>query len=293
MEIFSESVRTTAISFTLWYLFFHYFHGLGITLGYHRLVTHNSLKVPNWLRYFFVTGGYLAIMGGPISWAAIHRLHHLKSDMPGDPHSPRDGFWHALMGWMFDTRFVQSEAELQRLVPDLMKDPYFKLLGYDTESFARGLGHAQICIIACIVYRLLILLFFGWTAFIACVLATFVVFFGTQAVNAVCHLPTAGYRTYQTRDDSRNVWWVGLLAMGEGWHNNHHAMMKSARHGLAWFEIDVTWYTVWLLEKLGLAKNVIRPIKHRRREQLVPEAIPMPTLEQLVPEPAFDSVLVK
>lgn len=96
------------------------------------------------------------------------------------------------------------------------------------------------------------------------VLSTAIVFWSTQLVNAVCHLPSAGYRLHETKDDSRNVWWVALLAMGEGWHNNHHAIPKSARHGMAWWEFDITWISIWLLEKVGLAKNVIRPESIRR-----------------------------
>ena len=95
-------------------------------------------------------------------------------------------------------------------------------------------------------------------------MATGLIFWSTQLVNAVCHLPNVGYRSHETREQSSNVWFVGLLALGEGWHNNHHAVPKSARHGFAWFEVDVTWYAVWLLEKLGLARAVIRPPKSFR-----------------------------
>src|SRR5262249_29476022 len=118
-----------------------------------------------------------------------------------------------------------------------------------------------LCLACCIIFRVFILVLLGPVALAANLLASVMTFWSTQLVNAVCHLKTAGYRSYETREESRNVWWVGILALGEGWHNNHHAIPKSARHGIAWWEVDVTWYAVWLMEKLGLAKLVIRPSK--------------------------------
>lgn len=244
----------TALSFTLWFLASYLYLGLGITLGYHRLLTHRSLKIPQWLMYLIVSGGYMCLMGSPIVWVGVHRLHHQKSDLEGDPHSPRQGFKHALYEWMFDMRAVQSDEELQAQAPELMKDPIFRFLGYD-----HGPRQAQLCLTMCILVRLVFFAFFGWTFLVANLLATFMVFWSTQLVNAACHLKSLGYRTFETRDLSRNVWWVGILALGEGWHNNHHAIPKSAGHGMAWWEVDITWYTIWLFEKLGLAKTVIRP----------------------------------
>ena len=126
-----------------------------------------------------------------------------------------------------------------------------------------GIDHsakqAQLCLWVNIVVRIGILLIFGPVAFVSNLLASIAVFWSPQFVNTVCHLQNHGYRNFEVRDDSRNVAWVGLLAMGEGWHNNHHAMPKSARHGLRWFEFDITWCTIWLMEKLGLAKDVVRP----------------------------------
>lgn len=256
MQIFSEATAWTALSFVGWFLVFYLYHGLGTTLGYHRLLTHKSLKLPKWLMYFIVSGGYLGLMGAPIVWVAVHRLHHQKSDQPGDPHSPNDGFMHALVGWMFHMKEVQPQDELERQVPDLLDDPVFKLLGKDHEP-----QQALLCLACCIVFRVFILALFGPAALAANLLASVMTFWSTQLVNAVCHLKTAGYRSFETREGSRNVWWVGILALGEGWHNNHHAIPKSARHGMAWWEVDMTWYSIWLMEKLGLAKLVIRPTK--------------------------------
>lgn len=255
MEIFTESVAWTCLSFVLWFLAFYLYHGLGITLGYHRLLTHKALTVPAWLKYVIISGGYLSLMGSPIVWVAVHRLHHQKSDIEGDPHSPRDGFKHALYGWMFKMKDLQSDEELQKQVPDLMENRLFRMLGYSHEPF-----QAQLCLILCIVFRAILFYTFGTVALLANLAATFSIFWSTQLVNAVCHLPSVGYRSHDTREGSRNVWWVGILALGEGWHNNHHAVPKSARHGFEWFEVDVTWYAIWLLERIGLAKNIIRPL---------------------------------
>ncbi|MDR3615888.1 MAG: fatty acid desaturase [Candidatus Obscuribacterales bacterium] len=245
----------TVVSFTLWFLASYLYVGLGVTLGYHRLLTHKALKVPRWLMYLIVSGGYFCLMGAPIVWVGVHRLHHQKSDLEGDPHSPVvGGFKHALYGWMFNTRAVQTDEELQAQCPDLMKDPLFRLLGTDHEPY-----QAQLCLALNVLLRVIILALFGWPAVIANILATTIVFWSPQFVNTFCHLKDHGYRTYETRDASRNVWWVALLSLGEGWHNNHHAVPKSARHGMAVWEIDVTWISIWLLEKVGLAKNVIRP----------------------------------
>jgi stearoyl-CoA desaturase (delta-9 desaturase) len=208
--------------------------------------------------YAIVSGGYFCLMGSPIVWVGVHRLHHQKSDMPGDPHSPRDGFKHALYEWMFNMSSVQSDEELQRAAGDLMQDPLFRSLGDEHKPM-----QAQLCLGLNIVFRLIMFAFFGWVAVLANILATFIVFWSTQLVNAVCHLPTAGYRLFDTKEDSRNVWWVAVLALGEGWHNNHHAVPKSARHGMAPWEFDVTYFAIVILEKLGLGTKVILPPAER------------------------------
>lgn len=276
MGHFNETTLWATVSFVGWFLVFYIYHGVGITLGYHRLLTHKSLKVPNWLMYFIVSGGYLGLMGSPIVWVAVHRLHHQKSDQPGDPHSPREGFNHALVGWMFDMKSVQTQEELEKQVPDLLQDRFLRLFGADHEP-----QQAQLCLGLCIAFRVLIYFLLGPAAVVANLLATFMVFWSTQLVNAACHLPSQGYRTFETREDSRNVWWVGILALGEGWHNNHHAIPKSARHGMAWFEVDVTWYTIWLLEKLGLAKMIIRPPKSFNKKDASAKARVMADLAEL------------
>lgn len=268
MDTFFHSPLTVfVVSFFLSY----FYVGVGITLGYHRLLTHKSLQVPKWLEYLIVSGGYFCLMGSPIVWVAVHRLHHLKSDQPGDPHSPRDGFTHALYKWMFEMPKYQSDDEVKRVCADMMSDPVYNKLGAGHTA-----DQALLCLGINVAARIVLLLLFGWVAVVANVLATVTVFWSTQFVNTFCHMENHGYRTFQTREDSRNVWWVGILACGEGWHNNHHAMPKSARHGMATHEFDITWITIWVLEKLGLAKAVVRPnptVCNAKRLEPVPQNV--------------------
>jgi len=256
LGIFENPVVTNSLIIAAWAVFWHHWHGVGITLGYHRLLTHKSLVVPKWLEYFICSGGYFALMGSPIVWVGVHRQHHQKSDTPLDPHSPRQGVAHALYKWMFYTERVQSNEELQKQAHDLMQDPLYKLLGIDHTPY-----HAKLNLTLCIAFRVLLFFIFGWQCVVGSLIGTFTIFWSTQFVNAFCHLPSLGYRTYRTTEDSRNVWWVGLLAVGEGWHNNHHAIPKSARHGLEWWEFDFTYLCIVILEKLGLATKVHIPSK--------------------------------
>jgi fatty-acid desaturase len=214
------------------------------------------VTLPKWLTYLLVSGGYLCLQGAPIVWVGVHRLHHQKSDLPNaDPHTPIDGFKHALVGWMFDMSSVQSDEELKAQTKDLLKDPVFRWLG-STHTAEPPMK----CLIISIAFRALLLVCFGLGAVVANLAAAFMVFWSTQLVNAACHVKSVGaYRNFNTTDQSLNVWWVGVLALGEGWHNNHHALPTSARHGIRWWEVDVTWYATWLMEKLGLASKVIRP----------------------------------
>jgi hypothetical protein len=137
-------------------------------------------------------------------------------------------------------------------------------------------AQAILCLFINVLARVALFLAFGWPVVLANVIATSIVFWSTQFVNTFCHMENFGYRTFNTREDSRNVWWVGILACGEGWHNNHHAMPKSAQHGMANHEFDITWYTIWVLEKLGLAKAVVRPnpvVANAKRLSPVPQNI--------------------
>ncbi|MBK9317308.1 MAG: fatty acid desaturase [Acidobacteria bacterium] len=216
---------------------------LGIGIGYHRLLTHRGFNTPKFVEYFLTLCGTLALQGGPIGWVATHRVHHANTEQDGDPHSPREGFWWSHMGWIVNGQSTHSEVvKLNRYVPDLTKDPFLHWLS--KWSFV-----TQIPLMA-------VLYWAGGWPFILWGVCLRVVFswHATCFVNSAAHV--WGSRGFETRDDSRNNWWVALMSFGEGWHNNHHAFPAAARHGLAWYQIDVNWYSIWVMKKLGLARNV-------------------------------------
>ena len=217
--------------------------GLGISMGYHRLHTHRSYKVPLWLEYFFALCGTLTLEGGPIFWVAVHRIHHQKSDLPGDPHSPRDGAWWSHVGWiLFGETNHNNTKMMSKYAPDLAKHKFYIWLN--------NYHWVPVTILS-----ILILVFGGWQLLLW---ATFFrIVFGLHAtwlVNSATHM--WGARRFATRDDSRNNWWVAMISFGEGWHNNHHAHPTSARHGLAWYEFDPSWIQITILKKLGIAKSI-------------------------------------
>lgn len=217
--------------------------GWGIGMGYHRLHTHRSYKVPKWIEYLFAVCGSMTLQGGPISWVATHRAHHQLSDKPGDPHSPRDGAWWAHIIWMVVGDAVHNNtAVTARYAPDLGRDKFYVWL--NTWHW-----------VPLTISGLLLLAFggpawAGWGLFVRVVAG----WHATWMVNSATHL--WGSRRFATTDDSRNNWWVAMVTFGEGWHNNHHAHQSSARHGLAWYELDITWICIRTLEKLGIARNV-------------------------------------
>jgi len=227
---------------------------LGISIGYHRGLSHRSFKLPRLIEYFFVLGGYLVFEGGPIFWVASHRLHHRYSDMPGDPHSPKDGLWHSILGWMSKPVVVIKEDQYKTIVPDLYKDPFYRML------HAGGSGRdGYLCLFINVVLRLGILALFGPWAFVGNLLGSASAFVAPLMVNSICHLSQYGYRNFETTDLSRNVWFVALASFGEGWHNNHHEFPQSARHGMRPDEFDFSWCVLQCMEKLGLAKNIRIP----------------------------------
>jgi stearoyl-CoA desaturase (delta-9 desaturase) len=229
--------------------------GLGISMGYHRLHTHRSYKVPRWMEYFFAVCGTLTLEGGPIFWTAIHRIHHQRSDQPGDPHSPREGAWWAHVGWILVGETKHNNTMLLgKYAPDLAKDRFYVWL--NDYHWVPNVA------LAVLLYAVGGLPFLLWAGF-------FRIVFGLHAtwlVNSATHM--WGGRRFATRDDSRNNWWVALISFGEGWHNNHHAHPTSARHGLAWYEFDPSWLQIKLLKKLGLAKSIqVASIKTHLAEQ--------------------------
>jgi fatty-acid desaturase len=216
----------------------------GIGMGYHRLHTHRGYKAPKWFEYFVAVCGTLTLEGGPIFWVATHRVHHQKSDQPGDPHSPREGAWWAHMLWiMFGDAGHNDTDRMGRYAKDLYKDPFYRWL--NTYHWV------PLTLLGGVLYVFGGMNYLLWGVF-------FRVTWGLHAtwlVNSATHL--WGSRRFRTTDDSRNNWWVALLTFGEGWHNNHHAYQVSARHGLTWYELDCTWLQLKALEKLGIIRDMV------------------------------------
>ncbi len=230
--------------------------GLGICLCYHRLLTHQSFRLWKPLEYLLAVFGCLAYQNGPIKWVAIHRLHHARSDQPNDPHSPTKGFWWAHMGWLFA---FNEELDLydryKAYAPDLAKDPVYRFLNATHGWYQPILG-------------IILYLIGGWPFVLwGIFLRTVFMWHCTWLVNSAAH--TWGYRVWATGDKSTNNWWVALLTYGEGWHNNHHAFLRSAAHGLAWWELDFTYFTIRALAALRLASHIQLPqLKQRQRARL-------------------------
>ncbi len=244
------------IEFVSAFLISYILIGLGVTIGYHRLLSHRSFSCPKIVEYFWVMLGYLSFEGSPIWWATMHRAHHRHVDTPLDPHSPKYGVWNAHVGW-FIHKGYPSHIDPQVQAKDLINDPLYAFLEQGG-SWARA--HFVSYIIGWSV-RLLICLVFGWKAALASILAGYAVLQIPLMLNVVCHIPKLGYKNYARNDDSVNVWWVALLAMGEGWHNNHHAYPGSAKMGMKPWEFDLSWLTILLMKKLRLAHaiNVVSP----------------------------------
>jgi fatty-acid desaturase len=220
---------------------------LGINLGYHRLLTHRALNAKPWLEYSLVTLGAMLGGGPPLQWVAEHRLHHCFSDSSSDPHDASRGFWYSHVGHLFFHKEFEDQEELwMKYVPDLSGDRYYRFLNRYWIALAAltliplylwgGLGYVL------------------WIGFVRVVVMLHITWF----VNSASHL--WGYQNYARSNESKNCWWVGLLAAGEGWHNNHHAYPVSAAHGHRWWELDVTYWMICAFEKLGLAKEVRRPV---------------------------------
>lgn len=234
---FSWSILITTVA--LWWVS----GSLGIGIGFHRLLTHRGFKTPKPLEYFLTFCGLLALEGGAINWVVTHRIHHSRTDAPGDPHTPRDGTWWAHMGWILrGTSQQHEESVMRRYAPDLMKDPvhlwmnrlyFIPLILLGVGLFAFG-GWAWL----------------AWGVFLRVTLGLH----ATWLVNSATHL--WGSRRFETTDDSTNSWWVAMVTFGEGWHNNHHAHPRAARHGLTWYEVDLNWIGIRALQLMGLARDI-------------------------------------
>lgn len=242
---------------------------LGINLCFHRILTHNGAKLPKWLEHCFATLGVCCLQESPARWVAIHRLHHKHSDRRPDPHSPLVNFLWSHVGWLcVENREHSRYRFFEHYARDVLRDPFY--LRFERKYFWLWtyLIHAALYFLvglaigwattgqvlsgvqfgaSCLVWGVFVRTVFEWH--------------NTWAVNSITHL--WGYRNYETKDDSRNHWLVALTAHGEGWHNNHHADQRSAQHGHRWWEYDLTWTVIRFLESLGIAKDVVRPIRRR------------------------------
>jgi stearoyl-CoA desaturase (delta-9 desaturase) len=237
--LFTFSWQNLAAFLILWWVA----GSLGIGLGYHRLLTHRGFKTPRWLEYFMTFCGTIALQSGAISWVTTHRLHHAFTETDKDPHSPLKGLYWAHIGWIFQgTAQVQSEATMNRYSPDLMKDKVHRFMNdyYWVSTVAVAVALLAIGGWSMVLWGTFLRTVWGWHA--------------TWLVNSATH--TWGSRRFESRDTSTNNGLIAAITWGEGWHNNHHAFPRSARHGLTWKEIDINWIQIRMLEKLGLAKDV-------------------------------------
>lgn len=217
--------------------------GLGISVGYHRLLTHRSFKCPRALEYMLALLGCLCLESAPIYWVAQHRQHHQYPDQPGDPHSARKGFWWSHILWIAWIPSKDSTQKLQRrYAPDLVRVPFYQLLSQ--------FWFVPSMVLAILLYLIGGVPFVMWGLCVRLVLC----YHATWLVNSASH--RFGYRTFPLEDLSTNCWWVALLAFGEGWHNNHHAFPTSARHGLKFWEIDSAYGFILLLKAFGLVWDI-------------------------------------
>jgi stearoyl-CoA desaturase (Delta-9 desaturase) len=223
---------------------------LGVGMGFHRMLTHRSFRPHPVVKILLLMLGSMGLEGPALDWAATHLKHHARADQEGDPHSPLEGLFHAHIGWVLH----DFSSEPQIYCRSLMTDPIV--------SFMSRMFGLWVILSLVIPFAL-----GGWTGLLwGGLVRIFLVHHVTWSVNSICH--TFGRRAFETKDLSRNEWIVGLLAFGEGWHNNHHAFPRSAFHGLRWWQFDLSGYLIWLLERLGLVQEVYRvPLARQKRYQ--------------------------
>ncbi|QQE10625.1 fatty acid desaturase [Planctomycetota bacterium] len=226
--------------------------GVGINICYHRLMTHRSFKTWKWFERVLLLIASLAWQGGPVTWVGIHRLHHQHSDTDHDPHSPRHGFTWSHILWMLHKKIEGVEGS--DAAKDLLRDGFVRRLD-SWFWLPQFLLIAGLFILGWIIGGWMLGL--SWVVW-GVALRTVLVFHMTWFVNSATH--TWGYQNFKnTRDHSTNLWWIALLTFGEGWHNNHHALPRSAAHGMRWFEIDLTYWTICAMSWLGIVWDIHKP----------------------------------
>ena len=242
--------------------------GIGVTVGFHRLLTHRAFRTHRPIEYALAVAGTMSVQGSVIDWVADHRMHHAHADEHGDPHSPYGfgdgvrasvrGLWHAHVGWLFSRG---HQAEHARHAPDLLEDPWmraidrgFPLIVLAGLALPAALGYALGGTVEAALTGLL------WGGLVRVFLLHHVTF----AINSVCHF--FGSRRFQTPDRSTNVFWLAPLSFGEAWHNNHHAFPRSALHGMRWWELDTGGLAIRALRRLRLAWDLVEIPPDRQRE---------------------------
>jgi stearoyl-CoA desaturase (delta-9 desaturase) len=241
---------------------------LGVTIGFHRLLTHRAFQTYKPVEYALAVAGSMAVQGPVIEWVADHRKHHAHADADGDPHSPHvghgsglAGLWHAHVGWLFD---ANGQADRRKYAPDLMDDRGMRLINrYFPWVVALSLllpFTAGLLLTGALAGGLTALL---WGGFVR----VFFVHHITWSINSICHFH--GARRFDLDDHSTNVWWLSLASLGEAWHHNHHAFPRSAFHGLRWWELDPSGLVIRGLRRVGLAWNVVAITPERQRQRLV------------------------
>jgi fatty-acid desaturase len=259
------------------------FGSLGVNIGYHRLLVHRGFACPLWLEHGLALLGYCSLQGSPIAWVAVHRLHHQKSDEPDDPHSPRHGFFWSHIGWILaDDPAIRNYAIYDRYARDMVSDRFYKNL--ERQRVWRRIQLAQwltFLALGALVGGLTGGPGFDLSAALRCGLSwlvwgvfvrTVYVWHVTWSVNSLSHI--WGYRSYKTDDDSRNNWLVGLIAMGEGWHNNHHSEPRCVKNGHRWWELDACYLAVRTMAMFGLAWDLVLPRRIRTIEAPVAPETP-------------------
>jgi stearoyl-CoA desaturase (delta-9 desaturase) len=243
--------------------------GIGVTVGFHRLLTHRAFETHRPLKYVFAVLGSLSVQGPVITWVADHRKHHAHTDEEGDPHSPHvghgsglRGLLHAHMGWLIES---MGRAQRRRYAPELMEDAGMRRINRSFELIVL----AGLAIPFALGYLLGGTLTAALTALLwGGLVRIFLLHHVTWSINSVCHF--FGRRRFATDDHSTNVFWLALPSLGESWHHNHHAFPRSAQQGLRRWELDPSGALIALLERLGLAWNVVRITPERQRQREAP-----------------------
>jgi stearoyl-CoA desaturase (delta-9 desaturase) len=260
-----------------------YLTGMGITIGFHRMLTHRSFEAKPSVYKFWTVLGSLAVEGSPIDWCMVHRKHHQFSDHEGDPHSPHlhgegiwnsiKGFYHSHTGWMFQNNW--SRKERKKYVPDLMDEPLLKAI--DDKYYWWVTATLVIPLVlgglAALFYEPTLMgvlkgagLGFLWGGLARVCLSHHM----TWSINSICHI--IGSQDYKSSDDSKNNLFFGVLSHGEGWHNNHHAFPTSARHGLKWWQFDLSWVIIRTMAMCGLVWNVKLPTERQLESRAIKQS---------------------